>query len=461
MILAALLRRLRLSQIAACFIVLLLAVARVATAHVHLQRTDPMPGTRLDSVPRQIRFWFSESVQMPFTAVTLTAADGSVIPLRPPVAATKAGEVDVAIEPALSAGTYTVAWRTTSADGHPAHGSFVFTVAANARGLATADSVVTPVSPPAVLPSVVSPPIEAPTFEVSSAAYVIIRWLSFSALLIAVGSVVFLAVVLPRVGGPAAQALARDARSLGAAAAWSLIALTLMRFGAQWFALRGAPGMAGPSMSAMLTGSAWGIGWVGELLLALALALTVRGAGTGITVGIAALLSFMPALSGHPMSMEALTPVMVLSDGVHVFAAAAWLGTLFVITTVGLSAALRLESTARMQTVAAMVDRFSPMAMASAGAMVLTGGFAAWAHLRSLSALTESAYGKVLLVKLACFAAILAFGAFHQNISRRRLAKDASATVAFRRSALAELGLATVLLIVTAILVVTSPPFPR
>lgn len=450
-----------LTRAVACFVGLLLLVARVADAHVHLRRTDPAPGARLDSVPREIRFWFSEPVQLPFTVVTVTAKNGGAVTTSAPVSGAAPAELDVALVGKLAAGAYTVAWRTVSADGHPAHGTFTFAIVPNARGLATADSVDATAQLPIVTPPVVTPQLPTSTFEVTSPLYVLVRWLSFVALLIAIGSVIFLAVVLPTVGEPAGQALARDARNLGAAAAWFLVALTLMRFFAQSSALRGAPGMPPPALAAMLLRTAWGIGWIGEVALAAALALAIRGTGTVAAVVMAALLAFMPAMSGHPVAMESLTPLMVFADGVHVTAAAAWLGTLFVIATVGLSAALRLEGGARMRTVATMINRFSPVALASAGAIVITGTLAAYVHLGSLEALAGSMYGRVLLVKLACFGAILGLGAFHERVSRRRLASDTGATGIFRRSAFVELGLAAVLLVVTAILVVTSPPLPR
>jgi copper transport protein len=82
---------------------------------------------------------------------------------------------------------------------------------------------------------------------------------------------------------------------------------------------------------------------------------------------------------------------------------------------------------------------------------------AAVLHLGSVGALWGSRYGQVLLTKLAVIAVLLVVASINWRVLRPKLGTDA-ATRRIRGSAIAELGLAVIVLVVTAVLVATPPP---
>jgi copper transport protein len=170
----------------------------------------------------------------------------------------------------------------------------------------------------------------------------------------------------------------------------------------------------------------------------------------------AVMLGVGTALSGHAAGSGRWTTMAVVSDAVHILAAGGWLGALLLILAAGLPATTRMEPLGRGQAVRGMVHAFSPMALGFAGALALTGVIAAVIHLGTWSALTGSAYGRTLLIKLAALSLVLAVAAY--NWRRLRPGLDAARVGTFRRTAGAELLLAFLVLVVTAWLVATPPP---
>jgi putative copper export protein len=149
-----------------------------------------------------------------------------------------------------------------------------------------------------------------------------------------------------------------------------------------------------------------------------------------------------------------------LVNPIHVLAAGLWIGTLFVLVVAGLSALLKHEPTrARRGAIAAdMVNGFSPLAL-SMGAVVVTFGLiTAWRHLHHLSALWTTPYGYALIVKLLFVAIVFALGAWNWRRQRPTLGTEGAAA-AIRRSGTAELAVAGIVLVITAILV--SLPSPK
>jgi putative copper export protein len=149
-----------------------------------------------------------------------------------------------------------------------------------------------------------------------------------------------------------------------------------------------------------------------------------------------------------------------LVNPVHVLAAGLWIGTLFVLVTAGLSALLRNESTRERRGVIAadLVNGFSPLALTMGGVVVLFGLITAWRHLHVLSNLWSTPYGITLIVKLVFVATVFVLGAWNWRRQRPLLGSEPAA-VAIRRSATAELTVAGIVLVITALLV--SLPAPR
>ena len=183
--------------------ILLIAAPRTAFAHAHLVKSAPTAGARIGTVPHVIQLWFSEAPEAALTVITLTAANGQAIPLGMMTAAPNTPvSVMVAIDGALAPGDYTVTWRTVAADdGHPSNGNFSFTVTEVAGAAAATTAQLR--GPAAAVPEALNTGPKAGLrsgMDVESPVYVIIRWMSFTAIVLLIGVIVFRVLVLPRVG---------------------------------------------------------------------------------------------------------------------------------------------------------------------------------------------------------------------------------------------------------------------
>ena len=149
-----------------------------------------------------------------------------------------------------------------------------------------------------------------------------------------------------------------------------------------------------------------------------------------------------------------------LVNPVHSLAAGLWIGTLFVLLVAGLGALMLDEpSQSRRGAIASdMVNRFSPLALTMGGVVVTFGLITAWRHLHVLSNLWSTPYGYALIVKLLFAATVFALGAWNWRRQKPTLGSE-SAADAIRRSALAEVSVAALVLLATAIVV--SLPSPK
>lgn len=190
------------------------------------------------------------------------------------------------------------------------------------------------------------------------------------------------------------------------------------------------------------------------LLLALAFALAWRGVRAAWPVaGLAAIaLALRGALGGR---------VTAMVNPLHVVGASLWIGTLFVLVACGLGELLRpaVPASEREPAVAAIVHRFSLVALGSAGLLGITGLITAWTHLHALRALWTTPYGYALDVKLFFVGVVAALGAWNWRRVGPSLGSDGGAR-AIRRTATTELAFAAVVLLATAILVSLPSPKP-
>jgi putative copper export protein len=147
-----------------------------------------------------------------------------------------------------------------------------------------------------------------------------------------------------------------------------------------------------------------------------------------------------------------------LVNPVHLLAAAFWIGRLFVLVVAGLPSLRRDAAGRRGYLVAAWVNAFSPFALTLGGVVALFGAITAWQHLKYVAALWTTPYGYTLIAKLCVVAVVLGLGAWNWRRQRPLLGTDAAAT-SLQRSATAELTVASIVLIITSILV--SLPTPK
>ena len=102
-------------------------MATGADAHAALRSISPKDGSSLATAPTQVVLTFNEPISTSFATVSVTGADGAVSAGK---AAVDGVTVTQALAPDLANGSYTVAYRVVSEDGHPVSDRTTFTVAA-------------------------------------------------------------------------------------------------------------------------------------------------------------------------------------------------------------------------------------------------------------------------------------------------------------------------------------------
>ncbi|MEU0958753.1 copper resistance CopC family protein [Micromonospora aurantiaca (nom. illeg.)] len=113
--------------LAAALTALLLVPATPAAAHNSLQEATPARDARLTAAPTQVTLRFLQGLNPSFTTITVSDAAQRTVPTSAPAVDGATGTVT--IDEPLGNGTYTVAYRVVSRDGHPVQGSYRFTVA--------------------------------------------------------------------------------------------------------------------------------------------------------------------------------------------------------------------------------------------------------------------------------------------------------------------------------------------
>ena len=178
-----------------------------------------------------------------------------------------------------------------------------------------------------------------------------------------------------------------------------------------WF---GVDGMLRPeNVWTMLSVTLWGWhwAWMAGVAVAAAIVLAIAGSRPQMWIfacGAAALgVAATVPLVGHGGTHDALT---VFLHRVHLFGAGLWIGSFGVVVFAHLDDARRLLSSLR---------RFAPIALTGATMVAVSGFVLAWEHLRPLSSLWTSDYGRTLFGKV--IAVLIVGGLGFINWRRPRL----------------------------------------
>ncbi len=180
-------------------------------------------------------------------------------------------------------------------------------------------------------------------------------------------------------------------------------------------------------------------------------------ASRGIRAGwFLALLGFI----GSPLRGVFAGNLTRIVNPAHQMFAGLWIGTLLILLAAGIGTLLRNDSvrSKRGAIAADMVNSFSPFALFASAGVAIFGVITAWRNIKVLSNLWTTPYGYALIAKLCVVAVVVALGAFNWRRQRPKLGSD-EGMHSITRSARAELIAATVVLVVTGILV--SLPSPR
>ena len=379
--------------------------------------------------------------------------------------------VSVRVSQPLPAGRYTVAWRTAASDGHPSRGTFSFVVLAEAglpaNGPLHQNGAATDTSGSGNVTAALSTKGQngEEADAASSISNSLARTFSFVGLLALIGATVFRTLVLPRARGMNVEIRARmelRAAVLGLAASVLVILSAFTRIFLESEMMSAMPGMQTMSMTDMAMHTRWGFALrleLGAAFLALAsfalAARRLRGAWSVASI-LAIMLALTPALAGHAAASPKFTSLMIGSDFLHVLGGASWLGSLFAVMVVGVPVSLTLDGAERWSSVASLVNSFSPIALASAAVVVVSGVIASWVHLEHLSDLWQTAYGQVLLLKLFLVALTLTIGAYNFRRVQPQLVNEVG-SARLRRSAAIELSVGFLIVLVTGFLTGISP----
>lgn len=288
-----------------------------------------------------------------------------------------------------------------------------------------------------------------------------ITWAWYTALLLVVGTTA--------AGRACAESPVWPRRITAAALGFSLLLLAIVG-GRLWSQTDDAFGAEGPltleHVQIILFETPWGDGWMwqaGASVCTFLAVLTWRSRWDAWPVAAlsAAAMAFVTALTGHAVGMEEQTWITVVAHGVHVIAAGWWLGALAVILLVTIGADFERDVQARLS-LAQVVTRFSPIAIAAVSLLVAAGVVATWRHVIDQAGLDgfASPYGLALLAKIGAFAGAALCGLYNWRVLTPLIEASPDAIRQFRIVAWLEVSLGVVALVLTALLGTLSMPEP-
>lgn len=448
-----------------CIIAVSGVAASSASAHATLVGTDPSLNAVVKTEPKHVLFRFNQAVEGQFGAVKVFDAksqrvdDGSSFHPNG-----KQSALGVKLKAGLPHGTYTAAYRVISADGHPVEGGVVFSI--GQAGAASAKSIDQLIG-------------TGRTGVATQTAFDIDRGLDYLAIALSIGLLAFILLCwrrgLAAVEGPgepwarAASAFNARARRLLVAAA--VLGLTVAVLG---IAFEGATAGGTSFWKAIDStvihdvlktrfGTIWGL----KVLVWVALlgALVVSGPRRPLVpLAPAVLLAVTPALSGHA-DTQGDRLLVVPSDILHVSAMSVWIGGLFALVLLVPRATAKLEPGDRSRLLAALLVRFSAIALGAVIVLMATGTLQSIEYLRSFGDFLHTAFGRAVLIKIILLLGLILLGA----VNRRRLVPGMKALAesgeapgatgrTLRDTLRTEVALVVTVLGVTAALVGYPPP---
>ena len=226
------------------------------------------------------------------------------------------------------------------------------------------------------------------------------------------------------------------------------LASALIAVAAQTALLEGRPGAAlePAALSRFLLQTQGGTVWLvrGGVLFLLGAFLAVRleirdradwRAARGEVALLGLLALGMLALAGHAAAAEPDTALAIAVDVLHLGAAGIWVGGLLPLAWLLRLAAREDGADARPYAVLA-ARRFSRAALAIVLVLMATGAWSAWLQVGGMAALLGTPHGRLLVAKLAVFAAMLALAL----VNRRLIPRLSGEAVKIGRPAMRRLG---------------------
>jgi copper transport protein len=394
--------------------------AQAALAHASLIKSEPTDGALVQSAPASYSLTFSEPVSP--LALKLTRPDGSSIALDR--FALKDRIVEIEAPSGLGRGTHVLTWRVVSEDGHPVGGSLVFSIGE--------------ASPEAPLVD------EEPDWTVRGGLW-LTKIALYVGLFIGVGGAFGRRVLMPTVR--TATIPITVALLLGVAGA-------ILSIGFQ--GLDALEAQVGRIWEPVIWSTGFGTSYGRTVAAAITacvlagIALIIKGRPSKLTSIMALLLAGIAlALSGHASAAD---PQWLMRPAVflHTATIAIWIGAL-------LPLGLALKS--REAGAVPALQRFSYAIPVIVAILILGGCVLAYVQIERPSALLDTAYGQIMLVKLALLVRLFLLAAVNRwTLTVPAVAGDQLAIRRLTRSIAVETTIALLIFGTVATLRFTPPP---
>ncbi len=227
------------------------------------------------------------------------------------------------------------------------------------------------------------------------------------------------------------------------------------------------------NIGGVLLGTRYGIVWlvrVGLIVVLAGLIFAARRTRSNdlpaLPLIFAAVLVMALAFSSHAAAGEGIWLVAQLAAyALHLLAASAWLGGLPAFA-IFLAWLLRLDHPWASATFKAATRRFSLLGLVCVTVVLVTGMFNAWTLVGAVPPLMGTAYGKLLLVKLALLVPLLAVAAINlRKLKPRILALEDQSSLArlavllrrLKRNVKTEAGIGAGILLIVGLMSITPP----
>jgi copper transport protein len=467
-------------------------------AHASLLQSDPQPNSTLDHVPQTITMRFDQNLQPGFNKVTVyDATKRPVTTANDPTSPSDPTALTVAM-PQIPTGVYSVVWQVLSDDGHVVRGAFVFTVALPGDP---------PPAPVADLPDLVG----ASSSNRPPFLSVVLRGLRYGGIAALVGGIgIFLFCLFPALATLPEEERARLRRTmderlqrwlfiaLGVALATHVFTLVVQTATVNDTSLAGALRL--DAMTDLVKNTTFGAVWriVGIALLALGewiillpvlnrlpfsrgrLGITANpaqaqaatadeaavaepaplwGWWVALLAGLALLLVMV--FGGHAIDVKAHPALAIAADWLHLVAMSFWFGGIILIAGLVPVLVRGLAAPERSRVMAAVIGRFSTLALVSMVVLAITGTYAVTVH-TTRSTLGTTTYGLVVIGKVALVLCIVLLAALNRFTLRRWTAGGADAQAAraqtfLQRGMMAEIVLGVAVIGLTGLLTQLPP----
>jgi len=163
-------------------------------------------------------------------------------------------------------------------------------------------------------------------------------------------------------------------------------------------------------------------------------------------------------MMGHGASTELEAPWIL--DYAHNLLSSIWIGGVIFFAFVALPTIAKIDNSIKEKITLSLIPRFSGLFIIAIGILIITGPTLLWFLDDNVGSLTESTYGKLILIKIGIAATMIAFGGLYQikflknthDFEKLNISKKISKPLKF------EAGLGIALLAVVALLVNSSLP---